>query len=342
VTVEVRVASPLLFQCFVKGVLMKRTMTTAGLSALAVSAMLVTGCNKESSQTAPVASESGGAASKAPESGAQADKNDQALVRVIDAAPDAAALEVTADKNPVFTRVEYKDVTPYKALPANFDDFAVKLAGQDAAAPLAENSESIMSGRHYTLVIFPDAPAAKTDAQRAEGEKTVAEKKLAIDVIADDLQPPSAGKARVRVINAAAGTDDIEVFLRGQKDALFNDVDFKEAIAYKEVDPVKTTLEWRTAESLLNTVNPKTGDRTMGEPPAPAARADRADADRADRADRAAGIDAQPGKVLGTHSINLEAGKSYTIVIVGKADGAKPRFETIVVEDTVPPPAVTN
>ena len=35
---------------------MKRTMTTAGLSALAMSAMLVTGCNKESNQTAPVAS----------------------------------------------------------------------------------------------------------------------------------------------------------------------------------------------------------------------------------------------------------------------------------------------
>jgi hypothetical protein len=110
-------------------------MTTAGLSALAVSVLLVTGCNKEANQTAPVASESGGAASKAPESGAQANKNDQALVRVIDAAPDAAALEVIADKNPVFTRVEYKDVTPYKALPANFDDFVVKPVGQDGAAP---------------------------------------------------------------------------------------------------------------------------------------------------------------------------------------------------------------
>jgi hypothetical protein len=319
---------------------MKRTMTTAGFSALAVSAMLVTGCNKESNQTAPVASESGGAASKAPESGAQANKNEQALVRVIDAAPDAAALEVTADKNSVFTRVEYKDVTPYKALPANFDDFAVKPAGQDAATPLAENSESIVSGRHYTLVIFPDAPAARTDAPAADGER--AEKKLAIDLIADDLQPPSAGKARVRVINAAAGTDDVEVFLRGQKEALFDDIDFKEAIAYKEVDPVRTTLEWRTAESLLNTVNPKTGDRNTGAPATPAARADRADTDRADRADRPAGIDAQPGRLLGTHSLNLEAGKSYTIVIAGKADGAKPRFETIVVEDTLPQPAVTN
>lgn len=315
---------------------MKRTMTTAGLSALAVSAMLVTGCNKESSQTAPVASESGGAASKAPESGAQANKNEQALVRVIDAAPDAAPLEVTADKNSVFTRVEYKDVTPYKALPANFDDFAVKAAGQDAAAPLAENSESIMSGRHYTLVIFPDVPTARMDAappaDAEKGEKSEkAERKVAIELIADDLQPPSAGKARVRVINAVAGTDDVEVFLRGQKDALFSDVDFKETIAYKEVDPVKTTLEWRTAESLLNTVNPKTGDRTTGQPAAPAA-----------RADGAASTDAQPGKVLGTHSLNLEAGKSYTIVIAGKTDGARQRFETILVEDTVPQPAVTN
>jgi hypothetical protein len=335
---------------------MKRTMTTAGLSALAVSAFLVTGCNKESNQTAPVASQSGGSSSTAPESGKAANENDQALVRVISAAPDAPAVEVMADKNPVFTRVEYKDVTPYKALPANFDDFAVKPAGQDTATPLAENSESIMSGRHYTLVIFPEGPAAKVDAdarrpaderkaadeRRADGEKT-----LALDVIADDLQAPSAGKARVRVINAAAGTDDIEVFLRGQKDALFDDVDFKEAIAYKEVDPVKTTIEWRMAESLLTTANPKTGDRGVtGEPPAPAARADRADADRNDRADRTASLDAQPGKVLGTHSLNIEAGKSYTIVIAGRADGAKPKLETIVVEDTVPAqqqrPAATN
>jgi hypothetical protein len=323
---------------------MKRTMTTAGLSALAVSAMLVAGCNRESNQAAPVASKSGGSTSTAPESGKAANENEQALVRVISAAADAPAVEVSADKNPVFTRVEYKDVTPYKALPANFDDFAVKAAGQDNAAPLAENSESIMSGRHYTLVIFPDAPASRvaatSDAPRAEGEK-----KLALDVIADDLQAPSAGKARVRVINAAAGTDDIEVFLRGQKDALFDDVDFKEAIAYKEVDPVKTTIEWRMAESLLTTANPKTGDRGVtGEPPAPAARADRADADRNDRADRTASLDAQPGKVLGTHSLNLEAGKSYTVIIVGKADGVKPRLETIVVEDMVPQerPAATN
>ena len=81
----------------------------------------------------------------------------------------------------------------------------------------------------------------------------------------------------------------------------------------------------------------------MGQPAAPAARADRADADRADRADRTKAIDARPGKVLGTHALNLEAGKSYTIVIAGKADGAKRRFETIVVEDTIPQqPAATN
>jgi hypothetical protein len=308
---------------------MKRTMTTAGLSALALSAMLVAGCNKESNQTAPVASESGGASSKAPESGKQADKNDQALVRVIDAAPGASAVEVIADKNAIFSNVEYKEVTPYKAIPANFDDFAVKMAGADAATPLAENSESIASGRHYTVVIFPDKDA---------------DKKVTLQVIADDLQVPSEGKARVRVINAAAGTDDIEVFLRGQKDALFNDVDFKEAIAYKEVDPVKTTIEWRLAESLLTTANPKTGERPVGEPAAPAARADRADADRADRADRASIADARPGKVLGTHSVNLEAGKSYTIVIAGRSmNGATAKFDTIMVEDTVPPqPGATN
>src|SRR4029453_11976824 len=110
-------------------------------------------------------------------------------------ASTAAPLQVIADKNAIFSRVEYKEVTPYKAVPANFDDFAVKTAGEDSAANLAENSESIVSGRHYTVMLFPDKDA---------------DKKVAINVISDDLQVPSAGKARVRVINAAAGTDDIE------------------------------------------------------------------------------------------------------------------------------------
>jgi hypothetical protein len=194
---------------------------------------------------------------------------------------------VIADTHTAFESVAYKEVTPYKALPANFDDFAVKPAGQATAAPLAENSESIVGGRHYTVVIFPQLDADKT-----------AEKQVTLNVIADDLQEPTAGKARVRVINAAAGTDDVEVFLRGQKDAIFGDVDFKETIAYKEIDPVQTTVEWRNTTA---------------------------------------------GKELGSKAVNFEAGKTYTIVIAGKTDGAKNRFETIVVEDTVPPnPTATN
>ena len=137
---------------------MKRTMTTAGLTALGVSAMLVAGCNKESNQTAPVASQSGGSASTAPESGKAANENDQALVRVISAAPDAADGRSDRRQEPGLHARRIQRGDAYKALPANFDDFTVKAAGQDTAAPLAENSESIVSGRHYTLVIFPDAP----------------------------------------------------------------------------------------------------------------------------------------------------------------------------------------
>lgn len=299
-----------------------RMIKAVGLSVLGLS-ITVAGCSKESNQTQPAQSQSEAGASKAPESSAAAKERNEALVRVVNAVPDAPPIAVTAEKEAAFTDVKPKEVTPYKPIPANASAFAIKPATQETAQPLAENSESIMSGRHYTLVVFPGANTAPKTAEP--------DQKVSLDVIADDLVPPSPGKARVRVINAAVGTDDVAVHLQGQDDALFSDVDFKEAVAYKDVDPMKTRMELRTSPNALSDVNPKTGARTGEAATPPPSRADRP-------ADAAASQ--TPGQILDTHSLNLEAGKSYTIVLMG--DKAAGHLDTLVVEDVVPQTATAT
>jgi hypothetical protein len=320
-----------------------RMNTAASLSAVGMGLMLATiGCSRESKQTEPVSTEAGKAASTAPASGEVAKDQGQALVRVVNAAPNAPKIDVLAENAPVVSDVAFKTVTPYKEVPADASEFAVKPASQTAGEPIAKNSESIMSGRHYTLVVFPEQTEKRMGNDRnepASAETAAANSVATLEVISDDLVQPSEGKARVRVINAAAGTDDIEVYLRGEKDPILSDVDFKEAVAYKEVDPIKTTLELRIGESMVSALNPKTGEP-------PVARDDRATrtgtaADRVDGAPvRTTG---RVGAVLGTQAVNLEAGKSYTLVLTGRANGTSRHIDTLVVEDTIPPTsAATN
>jgi Domain of unknown function (DUF4397) len=311
-----------------------RIMKAVGLSVLGLS-ITVAGCSKESNQTQAAQTESGAGASKAPESSAAAKERGEALVRVVNAVPDAPPIDVIAEEDKAFTGVEAKAVTPYKPIPASANDFKIAPAAQESAQPLAENSEAIMSGRHYTLVAFPESAAARAD-KADTNDRSDTNEKVSLDVIADDLVPPPAGKARIRVINAAPGMDDVSVYLKGQDDELFSDVDFKEAVSYKQVDPMNTTVVLRTSPSALTDVNPKTGERSDATTPAtPAARADRPATDReADRRDANPNASRMAGDILGNHTVNIEAGKSYTIVLVGGKSGRQ--IETLVVEDMIP------
>ncbi len=199
--------------------------------ALALSgAIAVIGCNR-STDDQSVASRTPSGTSAAPPAAA-ADERSQALVRVADTIPDAKAIDVVAENTPFATDVAFGAVTPYKALPASADEFVIRFSGQESSPPLAENSESITSGNHYTLVAFP-----------AKGDE-----KASLQVFSDNLTQPSEGKARVRVIMASPDVDAVDVKAHNAKDALFDDVDFKKATSYSEVSPEEGVLEVRNAK----------------------------------------------------------------------------------------------
>jgi len=186
-------------------------------------------CSREADNK-PVASATPSGESTAPPAAA-ASEREHALVRIVDAIP-GPPIDVIADQTPIATRVAYSTVTPYEEVPASADEFAIKTTDQPKGTVLANNSEMIVGGRHYSLVAFPGK-----DDDRAD-----------VKMITDDIAEPEAGKARIRVINATPDVDQIDIVAKGSTDAMFDDVAFREASGYKDIDPAVSGLELRAED----------------------------------------------------------------------------------------------
>ena len=188
-------------------------------------------CSQESKQTQPVTTTTDKGSSTAPDARG-AKQQDKALVRVIHAIPGTPAVDAYSGDTKIFPDVAYKSVTPYKELADNRQAFKVKPVGEDTNQPLAENSESFSGGKHYTLIAMPS---------NAKGETT-------LKVVNDDLVPPSSGKSRVRVINAAVGAGEVDVYSKVNQKNLFSGVNVESEVGYKEIDPMFSSLEIRPEE----------------------------------------------------------------------------------------------
>jgi hypothetical protein len=186
-------------------------------------ALSIIGCRRESGLTQ---TKVGNETSTAP-SGNEAAERDKTLVRFANSDPATPTADLYFDASKFFTDVSYKDVTPYKEIPGKLYELQLRAAGKDAKAPATEN-ETFMDGRRYTVVAVP----------KRNGES-------ALLTVNDDTAPPSSGKAKLRVIHAAPNAGSVDLYPTGHKDSLFSNVDFESSTRYKEVDPIKTTLEIR-------------------------------------------------------------------------------------------------
>ena len=272
---------------------------------LALPIVFVAACSQDSERNAPVTTTTPAGQSSAPPA-AVAEKRDTALVRVVHAIPAGAPVDVYADDNRVFDKVSFKDVTPYKELDGQRYSFNVYRAGAAVMADartdtrpeatrgtadrtaargtagsndqaLASNSEGLDDGDYYTIFALPGE----------DGNPAM------LRVVEDRHERPNADRARVRVVNAAAESSEIDIFAQGQTDTLLGGVDFQSVSDYDEVNPFTGALEVRAHN------------------------------------------DTTPVTTL--PDIRLEAGKSYTIVVVGSRRRA-PKLEAFVIEDVVGAP----
>jgi hypothetical protein len=235
--------------------------------------LLMGACARESTQNQPVTTTTNAGTATAPPA-REAERRDNALVRVVHAVPGAQAVDVFTDDTRTFTNVAYKTVTPYREISDDRHAFRVRPQGQDqTTAPLAENSENLGGGNHYTVVALP---------RDATGREAT------LRIFSDRLTPPTAGKAKVRVVHAAPDAGEVDVYARGREDALFGGVNVETATTYTEVDPMTVTLEVRP--------------------------------------------EGQQQAVLTVPNARFEAGKIYTIVVMGRTRGT-PRLEAVIIED---------
>lgn len=144
-------------------------------------------------------------------------------VRLVNAVPSDAAVDVFADDAPAFSGIAFKAVTPYQDFKDNLVTLALRPAGSapgDTVKPLAENREMLANGDRYTVVVLP----ADDD-----GNPT-------LRVLEEPTDSGEAGKARIRFVNAAQGVETFDVFVPGSTDAFFDDVDFRTEAGFKDMD----------------------------------------------------------------------------------------------------------
>jgi hypothetical protein len=197
------------------------------LGLMIMTLLLAVACSSEPKQTQPVTTRTDSGTSTAPPA-KEAEQRNNALVRVINAVPGNMSFDIFADDQKVFESVAFKNVTPYKELSDDRHSFRVRPAGQDATQPVAENSEGLSGGKHYTIVVMPDT-----------NDKTK------LNVVNDNITTPPADKAQVRVIHASPDAGEVDVVDKQGNKMLFSGVNFERGTSYMDVDPMKTTLEVR-------------------------------------------------------------------------------------------------
>jgi hypothetical protein len=158
-------------------------------------------------------------------SGTSADRRGTTLVRAVNALPTKVHVDIAADDRVLFNNVGYQDVTDFQELRENVTRFTVRL--NDKATVMAENREVVGDGARYTLVALPDGKGGTE-----------------LRVLRDELVTDPA-KTKLRVINAAAGMDNVDVMMQGKDDPLFSNVDPGIEAGYKDVDPATTTLVFK-------------------------------------------------------------------------------------------------
>lgn len=209
-------------------------MKTTKVFAIAAFGALIAfsaGCSSNKTAEHSSVESSGDGKGTAPPA-ATAKQADKALVRFINATTSSKDLAF-GDMTP-FAGVDARDVTAYKEVPAERHDFKL-FAKDDKANALATDSEGLTSGKHYTVI-------------------AVAEKsgKTTIDNVSDDLTPPTAGQAKVRVINLAPGMKDVDLYAGGNKSALISGAGLDHATDYKDVNPSEAELTVRNGMSKKN------------------------------------------------------------------------------------------
>jgi hypothetical protein len=192
-----------------------------GMAALVLAG--VTACKGDNAEKDDAAVKTTTAAGKDTSASSTAAENRKvSMVRMINALPTMSDVVVTADDNALFNDVDYKGVTDYVELKDNVTRFRLKNEKSDTT--IASNNEMMTDGSRYTVVALPEKDGG-----------------VRLRVLHDEIVP-DVGKTRLRVVHAVRGVGEVDVMSEGNKDAIFDNINFGSEAGYKEMDPMQGTL----------------------------------------------------------------------------------------------------
>ena len=224
---------------------MNRNSQRFALRSLACVVLLAAAaCSAAPEQSGPVKTKTEAGTTTAPLA-AEVAARKGALVRLVHAVPGVASVDLFAGDGKVFENAAYKATTAYRELPSASALYRLRLAGQDAAEPLVEDSEAFGTGRYHTVVVLP---------VRASGLLSKAEG-VELRFMADEFEAPAAGRARVRLVNASPDLDEVDLYAAGRAEPLVKGAKFGAETAYAETEPAAGGLEVRRAGENISTLS---------------------------------------------------------------------------------------
>ncbi|RLM63023.1 DUF4397 domain-containing protein [Halorubrum sp. Atlit-26R] len=156
--------------------------------------------------------------------------DEEALVRVVHASPDAPNVDVFVDDESTLQDVPFRTVSEYLSLPAG--EYAVRItAAGDADTVVFDDTVAVEAGTASSLV--------------ALGELN--DDSFEVRAFADDVSAVADGEARVRLVHCSPDAPAVDVVPAGGSDPLFADVAFGEASDHATVPGGAYTLEVRPA-----------------------------------------------------------------------------------------------
>jgi hypothetical protein len=151
-----------------------------------------------------------------------------ALVRYVNLMDAHANTDLYFGDLKVFSGPSGDQPTGYKEVPSERRNFAIREAGRPDGVEIEKNSEGLSTGKHYTAIAY-------------ENDKSDPE----LRVVNDDEDAPAAGKAKIRLVHAAAKMEPVDVYVPGAKDKLISESRFGTVADWKEVNPVSAPVEVR-------------------------------------------------------------------------------------------------
>jgi Domain of unknown function (DUF4397) len=161
--------------------------------------------------------------------GVAAAQDRRAMVRVVHLSAGVPAVDLYVDGARTVSAVPFKTASKYRSLPAGTHTLAIRPAGSaPSSEPLASARASIQSGAPYTTALL---------GAGAESRAVVAE---------DDFSAPPAGRAKLRVIDAAPQSPPLDIAV-ADGPVLFRDLRFGEVTPFVTVAAGRFSMEVRAA-----------------------------------------------------------------------------------------------